>query len=173
MAEATRKPAKRKLPAGEGADRPVVKNGWKIYAHPLLLDQIERLASGAAEKGAGSDPAKVLAWVVQAMFDDVPADPTRAAYRQGRSLGPGNKHWFRDRYAGRFRLFFRYDSNSKIIIYAWVNDENTLRTRGAKNDAYAVFRTMLSNGNPPTEWADLLKAASAPDAVKKIKARQR
>ena len=31
---------------------------------------------------------------------------------------------------GRFRLFFRFDSASKVIIYAWVNDENTLRKVG-------------------------------------------
>jgi excisionase family DNA binding protein len=27
----------------------------------------------------------------------------------------------------RFRLFFRYDTKAKIIVFAWVNDEQTLR----------------------------------------------
>ena len=32
---------------------------------------------------------------------------------------------------GRFRLFFRFDSASRIAVYAWVNDENTMRKAGA------------------------------------------
>jgi toxin YhaV len=60
---------------------------------------------------------------------------------------------------GRFRLFFRYDSRSRLIVYAWVNDERTLRQRGAKTDPYEVFRRMLAAGNPPNDWAALLKAA--------------
>jgi toxin YhaV len=169
------KPSQKKARAPKGKaplapqEEPLVKHGWKLFAHPLLLDQIERLATGAAAKGAGSDPAKVLKWLTGAIFDEIPQNPTLAAYRQGDTLGSQNKHWFRDKYAGRFRLFFRYDSKAKIIVFAWVNDENTLRTRGAKNDAYAVFKGMLADGNPPNTWADLLKAASDPALVKRLK----
>lgn len=169
------KPSRRKRQAPKGMapppalDEPLIKHGWKLFAHPLLLDQIESLATGAAAKGAGSDPAKVLKWLTEAIFERIPQDPTLAVYRQGDTLGTQNKHWFRDKYAGRFRLFFRYHSAGKIIVFAWVNDENTLRTRGAKNDAYAVFKGMLADGNPPNTWADLLKAASDQAAVKRLK----
>ena len=57
--------------------------------------------------------------------------------------------------------FFRYDSRTRILIYAWVNDAETLRTYGAKTDAYAVFERMLDMGHPPDDWATLLAAASA------------
>lgn len=58
----------------------------------------------------------------------------------------------------RFRLFFRYDSRSKVIIYAWVNDENTLRSAGSKSDPYAVFEKMPGRGNPPDDWDALITA---------------
>jgi len=147
----------------------IVVNGWTIYTHPLLLDQLEKLTA-AVEKARAKDPqgwtraanAKVLAAVRSLMFETVPSDPTRSEYRQGSTLGASGKHWFRAKFGnGRFRLFFRFDSRSKVIIFAWVNDDTTLRTYGSKTDAYAVFKGMLDKGDPPDDWAALLQAASA------------
>jgi len=59
----------------------------------------------------------------------------------------------------RFRLFFRYDLASKIIVYAWVNDEQTLRSVGSKSDPYAVFSKMLSRGYPPDDWDELVRTS--------------
>lgn len=141
--------------------------GWSILAHPLLLDQLERLTA-AVEKARRTDPvgygatanAKLLAVLRRLIFETIPADPTRSEYRQGGTLGPERKHWFRAKFGnGRFRLFFRYDSRSRLIIYAWVNDAQTLRTRGAKTDAYHVFKGMLDKGNPPDDWNALRTAA--------------
>lgn len=146
----------------------IVVNGWTIYAHPLLLDQLGKL-NAAVEKVRVKDPdgwsrtanAKVLAAVRSLMFETIPSDPARPEYRQGGTLGASRKHWFRAKFGnGRFRLFFRYDSRSRVLIFAWVNDETTLRTYGSKSDAYAVFKDMLDKGNPPDDWAALLKAAS-------------
>jgi toxin YhaV len=133
--------------------------GWELFAHPLLLDQVERLMR-AVEKERTKEPRafqnsasfKVLAAVRQLMLETIPADPTRPEYRQGSTLGEERKHWFRARFGGqRFRLFFRFDSRARVIIYAWVNDTETLRTYGSKTDAYAVFRKMLEKGNPPDD----------------------
>lgn len=141
----------------------IVVNGWTIYAHPLLLDQLEKLTA-AVEKAKAKDPqgwtraanAKVLAAVHFLMFETVPSDPIRSEYRQGSTLGASRKHWFRAKFGnGRFRLFFRFDSRSKVIIFAWVNDDTTLRTYGSRTDAYAVFKGMLDKGNPPDDWAAL------------------
>jgi len=46
---------------------------------------------------------------------------------------------------------------SKIIVYAWVNDEKTKRAYDSKNDAYRIFEKMLNNGRPPGNWDELLK----------------
>lgn len=154
----------------------VVVNGWALYAHPLLLDQLEKLTT-AVEKTRVNDPdgwagtanAKVLSAVRSLMFETIPGDPTRPEYRQGSTLGAARKHWFRAKFGnGRFRLFFRYDSRSKVLIFAWVNDETTLRTYGSKTDAYAVFKGMLDKGDPPDEWAALLKAVSADPVTRRL-----
>lgn len=146
----------------------MVVNGWTIYAHPLLLNQLEKLTT-AVEKAKAKDPqgwtrtanAKLLAAVRSLMFETIPGDPTRPEYRQGDTLGATRKHWFRAKFGnGRFRLFFRYDSRSQVLIFAWVNDATTLRTYGSRTDAYAVFKGMLDKGNPPDDWTALLEAAS-------------
>jgi len=143
---------------------------WQLFAHPLFLDQLEKLGK-AVERARAKDPrnwrksanAKLLAALRQLVFETIPQDPARADYRQGATLGADRKHWFRAKFGGgRFRLFFRYSSSAGIIIFAWVNDENTLRAYGARSDAYAVFRQMLDKGNPPDDWASLLAAASDP-----------
>jgi toxin YhaV len=145
-----------------------VKGGWTLYAHPLFLGQLERLSAAVAKK-AKKDPkgyqssadAKLLAALHKLVFEIVPMDPTRPEFRQGRTLGPARKYWFRAKFGGgRFRLFFRYSTRAKIIIYAWVNDRDTLRTYGAKTDAYAVFAKMLDSGNPPDDWAALVATSA-------------
>jgi toxin YhaV len=106
--------------------------------------------------------------LVQLVTVTVPSDPTAAIYCQGSTLGDDRKHLFRAKFGnGRFRLFFRYNSASKVIIFAWVNDENSLRTYGSKTDAYKVFNGMLDNGNPPDDWDALHKQAD-PKAVARL-----
>ncbi len=154
----------------------MVIDGWTIFAHPLLLDQLER-AIAAVEAARAADPkgyqctaqAKLLAILARLIFETIPADPTRPEYRQGDTLGQSRTHWFRAKFGnGRFRLFFRYDSRTKVIIFAWVNDETTLRTYGSKTDAYRVFKGMLHKGSPPDDWTALLAAASAEAVVKRL-----
>lgn len=151
-------------------------NSWNLFAHPLFLDQLERLEASVARDRdknpagfRGSANYKVLAALRKLVFETVPADPLRPEYRQGSTLGTARRHWFRAKFGGqRFRLFFRFDVRAKIIIYVWVNDAGTLRTYGSKTDAYAVFKRMLDNGNPPEAWSDLLSVASADDAVARL-----
>lgn len=85
-------------------------------------------------------------------MEAVSADPGRDEFRQGNTLGTAYRHWRRAKIGRRFRLFFRYDSRSKVIVYAWGNDENTLQSAGRKSDPYAVFEKMLGRGNPPDDW---------------------
>ena len=144
--------------------RNVLVNGWTLLFHEAVIAQLESLerAAGRARKTdpknfASNANVKLLAALTRLMLEIIPADPARPEYRQGNTLGPAYRHWFRARFLGRFRLFFRYDSRSKLIVYAWVNDETTLRKAGGKNDPYEMFRTMLKSGNPPDEWSELLR----------------
>jgi toxin YhaV len=150
--------------------------GWTILAHPLFLDQIERLIAAAEEEASGGTGhsganAKLLAHLLDLAFDKVPRDPGNAVFRQGGALGNDRKHWFRCKTGhGRYRLFYRFQSAARIIVYAWVNDENSLRTYGGSTDAYAVFAKMLNAGNPPDSFDSLVAAANSPSAAGRLKA---
>lgn len=154
------------------------RHGWQLFGHPLALDQIEKLVA-AAERARQSDPSgwkgnanvKLLASLRDLMLERVPRDPLAAEFRQGNTLGPAHRHWFRARFgANRFRLFFRADSVSRIVVYAWVNDRDTLRKAGAATDPYVVFPRMLAQGNPPDNWPLLLSAAQDPAAMQRFTA---
>lgn len=142
-------------------------NGWTLYTHPLFDEQLRRLTIAVARQKASrpdtwaaSTDAKLLAAIRLLVRNTIPADPAAKAFRQGGTLGSGHKHWFRAKFGGgRYRLFFRYNTAARIILFAWVNDETTLRTYGSKSDAYAVFRKMLDQGDPPDDWAALMAAA--------------
>ncbi|MBN8934188.1 MAG: type II toxin-antitoxin system YhaV family toxin [Rhizobium pusense] len=95
--------------------------------------------------------------------------PNAPTTSRGATLGDDRKHWLRAKFGnGRFRLFFRYSSASKAIIFAWVNDGNNLRTSGSGTDAYKVFKGMLDNGNPPDDWDALHKEASDPKTAARL-----
>lgn len=59
----------------------------------------------------------------------------------------------------QYRLFFRYQAQAKLIVFAWVNDEKTKRAYQSSNDAYRVFRKLLDSGHPPDDWSQLLDEA--------------
>lgn len=148
-------------------DEAVEAHGWTLLAHPCFLDQLENLVATVEEElSRGRDQAhssanqQLLAAIVHLAFDEIPRDPSRKEFRQGNTLGSSRKHWFRAKFgAGRFRLFFRYRSDLKIILYAWVNDATTLRTYGSRTDAYAIFAKMLDAGKVPDDWDSLVKAS--------------
>lgn len=93
-----------------------------------------------------------------AVLRDIPADPGAKRYRQGKTVGEEYTHWRRATFFARFRLFFRFSSRYKIIVYTWLNDENTLRKRGARTDPYVVFRKMIERKRPPDDWDALVQA---------------
>lgn len=149
-----------------GQSRPLVVHGWTIFAHPLFLAQVDALAQ-QVEALKQKDPvgfvkknaSKRLAAITRLAFDVIPQDPSRPEYRQGGTLGDAHKHWFRAKFFQQYRLFFRYHASSKVIVYAWVNDEETRRAYKSNDDAYRVFRKMLESGHPPDNWDNLLSEA--------------
>ncbi|MHB1495847.1 MAG: type II toxin-antitoxin system YhaV family toxin [Acidithiobacillus sp.] len=76
-------------------------------------------------------------------------------------MGQDYRHWRRAKIGRRCRLFIRYDSRTRVIVYAWVNDEQTMRSADSKSDPYAVFRKMLERGRSPDDWASLLTASQS------------
>ncbi|MCW5592181.1 MULTISPECIES: type II toxin-antitoxin system YhaV family toxin [Gammaproteobacteria] len=142
------------------------RHGWTLLFHECVVEQLRKLHA-AAQRAEQNDPegfesnanVKLFRALSQLMLETVPTDPARDEYRQGNTLGPAHRHWRRAKIGRRFRLFFRYDSKAKVIVYAWVNDETTLRSSGSKSDPYAVFEKMLGRGNPPDDWNALVAAS--------------
>lgn len=147
-------------------EAPLVVNGWSIYAHPVFLDQLEGLIEEVKARKT-RDPqswqkkncAKRLAAIFKLVTENIPANPGVPEFRQGGTLGEHRKHWFRAKFFQQYRLFFRFDSKAKVIVLAWVNDEQTLRAYGSRADAYATFKAMLESGNPPDNFDALMKEA--------------
>ncbi len=138
-------------------------NGWKLCAHPLFLSQVEALTLQVEELRRKSpvgfekkNATKRLVAIAKLIFEVIPQDPTRHEYRQGNTLGPEQKHWFRAKFFQQYRLFFRYHEASMIILFVWVNDETTKRAYESESDAYRVFRKMLATGHPPDSWEQLI-----------------
>ncbi|MGC1306899.1 MAG: type II toxin-antitoxin system YhaV family toxin [Phormidesmis sp.] len=146
----------------------IIVNGWTLIADPCFIDQVEKLRAkvqGLQQKypelWVKKDSAKRLAALTKLFLTDIPQDPTREIYRQGNTLGPTHKHWFRAKFYQQYRLFFRYSLEQKVIVFGWVNDPDTKRAYDSKTDAYRVFRKMLEEGHPPDNWNDLIKGARA------------
>ena len=130
---------------------PLVINGWAIYVHHLFLEQFDALTR-QVEELKRKDPtgfmrknaSKRLAAIAKLVFDVIQQDPSRSEYRQGNALGEEHKHWwFRAKFFQQYRLFFRYHAQAKVIVFAWVNDDDTKRAYESNVDAYRVFRRML------------------------------
>ena len=110
------------------------RDGWTLLFHECLVDQLRKLETAVA-RTQRKDPMGFASNANVKLFDAlsdliltiVPGDPHREEYRQGNTMGADYRHWRRAKIGRRFSLFFRFDSRSRIIIYAWVNDANTLR----------------------------------------------
>lgn len=141
-------------------------NGWRLFQYPLFESQLKKLTE-AVEQLSIRHPdtdkdhpkTKLLATIYRIITETIPRDPNAPEFRQGDTLGPDNRHWFRAKFHQRYRLFFRFSTKDRVIVYVWINDEFTLRKAGSKTDAYVVFKSMLNAGNPPRTLESLLKHA--------------
>jgi len=154
--------------SGHRISPPLQIHGWAVFAHPLFLAQLDMLTA-QVEALRQKDPTgylkknatKRLAAIRQLAFEVIPQDPTRPEYRQSNTLGDQHRHWFRAKFFQQYRLFFRYHATAKVIVLAWVNDEDTKRAYESSDDAYRVFRKMQDSGHPPDDWETLLAQAQA------------
>jgi toxin YhaV len=143
-----------------------VSHGWQLYVHPAfsetfdaLVAEVARLRSEEPERSAQHPKAKLLRRLVDLIESEIPRNPRAAEFSLGNTLGPAHRHWRRAKFLSRFRLFFRYSSTARVIIYGWVNDENALRKAGGRNDPYSVFGRLLRRGHPPDDWNALMREA--------------
>jgi toxin YhaV len=142
-------------------------NGWRLYAYEAFLDQLKKLVN-QVEVFQEKDPkgfvskneTKLLGAINKLILEEIPSDPSHSKFKLGKTLGDGNTHWYRAKFYQQYRLFFRYNTRAKIIVFAWVNDTQTKRAYESKNDAYLIFQKMLKRNRPPSDWEDLIKSSS-------------
>ena len=99
------------------------------------------------------------------MTVSVPTSPAGPVFRLGQTLGKSHGNWRRVKKGlpQRYRLFFMFTSNPlQVIIYAWLNDEFTLRKEGSRTDVYGVFKRMLERGEVPSTIDELIQGSSDP-----------
>lgn len=139
--------------------------------HPLfeqhlakLVSQVEALQARDPLDYRDQSATKLLATINRYIREIISRDPNAAEVRQGNTLGAGNRHLFRTKFHERYRLFYRFSIKEKVIIYVWVNDEDTLRKAGSKTVPYVAFRSMLGAGNSPGTMAESLAAFIELDA---------
>jgi toxin YhaV len=131
------------------------KSSWRIFFHPAFEKQLSSLT---AKVELLKKSTKILAAIRQIIIT-LSEDPTQPIFRQGKTLGDQYLNWHRAKFFQQYRLFFRFQTSAKIVVIGWVNDDSTLRAYESKNDAYKVFARMLDNGNPPSNWDELLSAS--------------
>ena len=132
-------PGRREAPGrAAGAARPVtsalVVNGWTLLfwisfreRWGAILDATAHARARDPEEYIHEPVVKLFRTVRDLVFKDIPANPDHPRFRQGKTLGGPHSHWRRAKFHQRFRLFFRFHAASHSIVYAWLNDENTLR----------------------------------------------
>ena len=107
----------------------------------------------------------MLVWVYQLMTVTVPTNPADPVFRLGHTLGKSHGNWRRVKKGlpQRYRLFFMFASSPlAVVIYAWLNDEDTLRKEGSRTDVYEVFKRMLERGEVPSTIDELVQASIGP-----------
>jgi len=146
-------------------------NGWEIFFFQLFHEVYAQLISDVQNlrdknpTGFKSHPkTKLLASIQKAIKQDVPNNPMDKKFLLGRTLGAKHKKWRRVKSGlpPRYRLFFRFYSEPKKIIFVWLNDEFSLRKRGDKHDVYAVFQKMVDSGEIPVSYNGLIERSEVP-----------
>ena len=130
------------------------RHGWNLLFHEGLIEQLQKLQT-AAQKAKPQDPQgfesnanlKLFNALAQLMLETVSSDPSRDEYRQGNTMGPAFRHWRRAKLGRRFRLFFRFDSKTRIIIFmAMMEAQTYLAKRQARADLNAFDAVMARTG---------------------------
>jgi toxin YhaV len=145
----------------------MLRHGWNLLFHEGLIEQLQKLQA-AAQRAQAQDPqgfesnanVKLFNALAQLMLETVPSDPNRDEYRQGNTMGPAFRHWRRAKVGRRFRLFFRFDSKTRIIIFMAMKEAQTyFAERQARADV-AAFDTVMARtgGEPPREGDRILPA---------------
>lgn len=133
--------------------KPIEKNGWKIYFHPLFYHQWQELVNRVKflkktlipEQFITHQDVKLLKALDVGIKDKIPIDPLASYF----SLKKPLQKYSRLKKMGlpsRYRLFFKVFKEANTIIILWLGFP---RKEGDKKDCYNVFAKLVKNGDFP------------------------
>ena len=110
-----------------------------------LKEQVRELRDKLSDEEFKQHEVVKFAWRVrEADQVTIPEDPDRPEYR----LTGGLKKYRRyKRGLQRYRLFFCFSNQPKVILYLYLNDEKHLRKAGSKTDVYEAFKKFVEKGH--------------------------
>ena len=137
---------------------------WLLLHHPAFEMEYENYKSRAlltaakyGDNWVTTAAGKKFLALNHLVRERIPSNPSNPEHRLGNALGDNYRHWFKGKFLQQYRVFFRYSSRSQVIVYAWVNNPETLRAYGSKTAAYLVFKKMLESGRVPNNWDELIE----------------
>jgi toxin YhaV len=89
--------------------------------------------------------------------DTVPSDPLDPAYLLTGALAKFRRVKGRG-LPRRYRLFFVFSDQARVIIFLFLNDDTTLRQQGARSDPYAVFSRLVERREVGADFAAAYEA---------------
>ena len=128
-----------------------------------LIKEVSNLREIDPENYKNHPKTKLLSKVTQSIRKRVMVNPLDPQFNLGKTLGKKFTEYRRvkEGLPSRYRLFFRFRSAEENIVIIWMNDEFTLRKVGDKKDVYNVFLRMITRGEIPASWSDLLKSSAS------------
>jgi len=106
----------------------MVRHRWHLLFHEGLIEQLQKLETAAsrakAQDSVGFESnanVKLFNALSNLIFETIPNDPNRDEYRPGNTMGEAFRYRRRTKIGRRFRLFFRFVSKSRLIIFACVH----------------------------------------------------
>lgn len=128
-------------------------NGWTLLYHPIFGDhyaelrkEVRRLKRELTSEEYVEHPVVKLAAAVYRLVNEiVPRNPDAPEFRLRDELAKFRRakgHGLPNRY----RLFWIFSSQAKVIIFLYLNETATLRKEGARTDPYVVFKRMVDRG---------------------------
>lgn len=126
-------------------------NPYVLKIHQLLFQRIDNLKIQVKELKEKLDdnsyrqhPLVKFAYRIRKAVEEIiPENPDRSEYQL---TGELRKYRRYKQGLQRYRLFFCFSSEPRIILYLYLNDEKHLRKEGDKNDPYEIFKKFIRQG---------------------------
>ncbi len=144
------------------------RHGWTLLFHDRVIEQLRGLQA-RAECAKQDDRQGCEGYANLGLFhtlsrlilEVVPSNPSRDAYVPDNMQGQIGGHWRRVEIGRSFQLFFRYDSKARVIVFAWIHEEQALWSAVSKSVHTATSRRRSDTAIHQTIGGALMAANQA------------